>query len=197
MKVGLPLAALAILSAVLFYSGLFDNPDQLAVTFAEVETLNDDLRMVSPRISGLDARGRPYIVTADTATQIGDDQNHISLDNIHAILGRGEGSDAGGTGETEEIIMTAVTGKLQADKQILELFEKIDMTSTQGYVFHATSAQINFATGSMVSTEPVNGEGPFGTLEAQSMEAHNNGELIQFTGGVRMLIKLAPDAPSQ
>ena len=69
MKIALPLGALVLLGIVLFYSGVFDSRDRLDITFREIATLNNDLRMVSPRITGLDKSGQPYLLTADTATQ--------------------------------------------------------------------------------------------------------------------------------
>src|SRR3546814_553438 len=71
MKIFLPLGAMALLVTVLFYSGIFDSRDRLDISFREITTLNNDLRMVSPRITGLDKSGLPYLLTADTATQIG------------------------------------------------------------------------------------------------------------------------------
>src|SRR3546814_8571987 len=54
MKVVLPLGAVALLIVVLVYSGVFDKRDRLDITFREISSLNNALRMVSPRVTGLD-----------------------------------------------------------------------------------------------------------------------------------------------
>lgn len=184
MKIALPLAALSLLALVLFYSGLFDDRDQLAITFAEVNNVGDDLRMVSPRISGLDARGRPYEITADTATQAPNDPNHIALENIagHLILDQG----------ADRIFLTAVSGLLQPNIEKLTLHERIDVHSQGGYVFYGTSAEIDLADGTLQTTEPVHGEGPFGVLDAESMVTKEGGNLIRFTGNVKLIIQPDP-----
>ena len=86
MKLLLPLGALIVLVLLIIYSGTFEDDDQLAITFTKIDSLNDDLRMVSPRISGMDAHGRPFVITADTATQTASNPNRIALDNIQAYL---------------------------------------------------------------------------------------------------------------
>lgn len=181
MKIALPLAALTLLALILFYSGLFEDHDRLAITFAEVNNVGDDLRMVSPRISGLDARGRPYEITADTATQASDDPNHVTLENISGNLIIDQGAD--------QIFLTAVSGLLQPDLERLTLNERIDIRSQGGYVFHGTSAEINLADGTIQTAEPVHGDGPFGVLDADSMLTKEGGNLIRFIGNVKLVIQ--------
>lgn len=186
MKVVLPLAALSLLALVLFYSGIFDDRDQLAITFAEINSVDDDLRMVSPRVSGLDAKGRPYEITADTATQTPGDPNHIRLENIagHLTLNQGEDGQSG-----DQIFLTAVSGLLQPNMEKLTLNERIDIRSQGGYVFYGTSAEINLADGTISTAEPVHGDGPFGVLDADSMVTKEGGNLIRFMGNVKLVIQ--------
>lgn len=181
MTIALPLAALALFALVLFYTGLFERRQEIAITFAQVETLDDDLRMISPRLAGLDSQGRPYVLTADTATQSPGDPNRIALENIEADLTVDAGDDT--------VTLTAVSGLLETVAEKLELYEQIDVRSTSGYEFHGTNAKIDFGEGTMVTNEPVDGQGPAGTLEANAMSAFEGGDVIHFTGGVRVVIQ--------
>lgn len=178
MKVALPLCAAALLVTVLFYSGLFDQRDRLDIRIREIASRNDDLRMVSPRVTGLDQNGQPYLMTADTATQGKDNPNEIALENVQADLKL--------SNEGDWLSVTSTAGLLNTESQDLALQQKIDVYLSTGYEFHGKSGQINFKDGTFVSKSPVEGHGPVGTLRADSMTADNKARTITFTGRVKM-----------
>ncbi|MDO8423236.1 MAG: LPS export ABC transporter periplasmic protein LptC [Parvibaculum sp.] len=178
MKIALPLGAVALFALVLFYSGVFDSRDRLDITFREIATLNNDLRMVSPRITGLDKSGQPYLLTADTATQGKAGTSLIELDNLQADL---KMSDDG-----EWVSLAATSGLLNTETETLDLNQKIDVYVSTGYEFHGTEGQINFRNGDFVSNAPVEGHGPAGTLRADKMTADNATKTMIFTGRVKM-----------
>lgn len=178
MKVALPLSAMALLVVVLIYSGVFDKRDRLDITFREISSLNSDLRMVSPRIAGLDHSGQPYLLTADTATQSKDKPSQITLDNVQADLKLADDGDW--------ISLQSTSGLLDTETEQLALHQKIDVYVSTGYEFHGTSAQINFRHGTFASNEAVEGHGPAGTLRADAMTADNDARKMVFTGHVKM-----------
>jgi lipopolysaccharide export system protein LptC len=180
MKVVLPLGAVALMATVLFYSGIFDGRDRLDVTFREISSLNNDLRMVSPRVTGLDKSGRPYLLTADTATQAKGQPSHIALDNVQADLKLSD--------EADWVSLSSASGLLDTETQILELRQKIDIYGSSGYEFHGTSGRIDFREGTVSSDEPVQGHGPLGTLRADRMTADNGERTLRFTGHVKVRI---------
>lgn len=180
MKVVLPLGAMALLVIVLFYSGIFDSRDRLDISFREISTFNNDLRMVSPRITGLDKSGMPYLLTADTATQAKDQPSHVALDNVQADLKL--------SGDTDWVSLISTAGMLDTETEVLDLRQKIDIYTSSGYEFHATSARVDFRNGTVVSDTPVHGHGPMGTLRADRMTAHNGERKIRFNGHVKVLI---------
>lgn len=180
MKIALPATAIAILATVLIYSGVFDTRDKLDITFREIATLNNDLRMVSPRVTGLDSAGRPYALTADTATQMTGEPNHISLDNLQADLKLQDDADW--------VSLSSTVGLLDTGRQTLDLNQKIDIYASSGYELHGTSATVDFRKGTIESTSPVEGQGPLGTLRADSMTADNRSRNLTFTGRVKVRI---------
>ena len=180
MKVVLPLGAVALLLTVLFYSGVFDKRDRLDITFREIASLNNDLRMISPKVTGLDRSGQPYVLTADTATQVKDQPNHIQLDNLQADLKL--------SGDEEWISLSSTAGLLDSETEKLQLEQKIDVYLSSGYEFHGVSGQIDFREGTFSSDKPVEGQGPAGTLRADSMTANNGEKKIVFTGRVKMIL---------
>jgi len=180
MKIALPALAVILLISVFVSSTTFNSRPELTPTFRDVGRLNDDLRMVSPRITGVDRRGRPYVVTADTATQEVDNPDKIYLENIEADLMLDDGGNW--------LAITSRFGTLQSDAETLDLHDDISVFSADGYEFHAQTANMNFRTGSLISDQPVYGQGPLGTINANGVETSNDGEKIKFTGGVRVVV---------
>eukprot|EP00435_Cladocopium_sp_Y103_P077554 s1_g1293.t1 len=180
MKVLLPALALLLVISLFVSSTTFNSRPDIPVTFREVSRLNDDLRMVSPRITGVDKRGRPYVVTADTATQKVDNPDQIFLENIEADLMLDEGGNW--------LSVSSRFGTLQTEAETLKLREEIAVYSANGYEFHAESADMDFRAGSLTSDQPVYGQGPVGTLNANGVETSDNGDKIVFTGGVRVVV---------
>ncbi|MES1990327.1 MAG: LPS export ABC transporter periplasmic protein LptC [Pseudomonadota bacterium] len=177
MKVALPLIAVALFTTVLFYSGLFEDRDSLEITTKEITVFNSDLRMVSPRITGLDRAGEPYLVTADTATQDKDAPTHVTLDNVEADLKLKD--------DDSWISLKSANGRLNTEAQHLTLQQNIDVYMSSGYEFHGTEGTIDFKKGTFTSDRPVEGHGPAGTLSADSMVADNEEQMLTFRGRVK------------
>lgn len=186
MKFLLPAAAAVLFISLFIYSGFFDRDDKLDITFRDIATQNDDLRMVSPRVSGLNNEGRPYELIADTATQDTAQPNLVRLENITADM---KIDEADGW-----LTLNAARGLLDTDRQTLNLDDKVDLFTTQGYEFHASTANVNFDKGTVESDDKVWGQGPMGTLRADSMSADNTSETINFRGRVKATIYPGGDA---
>lgn len=180
MKIALPLGAIGLFATVLVYSGVFDGRDRLDITFREVAKLNNDLRMVSPRVTGLDKSGRPYVLTANTATQVANEPSHVTLDNLQADLKLDDDADW--------VTLSSTSGLLDTESQTLDLRQKIDIHASSGYEFHGTSAKIDFRQGTVASSEAVEGQGPLGTLRADGMTADNESRTLRFKGRVKVRI---------
>ncbi|MEN6544223.1 LPS export ABC transporter periplasmic protein LptC [Parvibaculum sp.] len=180
MKIALPLGAVALFATVLIYSGAFDTHDKLDISFREISTPNNDLRMVSPRVTGLDGAGRPYVLTADTATQAPGKPNHVTLDNVQADLKLENDADW--------VSLSSTTGLFDTETQTLDLSQKIDIYASTGYEFHGTSVEVDLRKGIVSSRAPVEGHGPLGTLRADSMTADNANRTLNFKGRVKVRI---------
>lgn len=181
MKIGLPVAAVLLLAGLLLSTGVFNRRDKLDVSFSEVATKNDDLRMVSPRVTGLNKDGQPYTLTADTATQDLKMPNHVVMENIAAEM---KIDEANGW-----MKLQATSGLLDSEAQILSLRDNINLTTTLGYAFHATQADINFKAGTMSSPSAISGDGPLGAISADSMSANNAEQTLRFDGHVKLRIE--------
>jgi lipopolysaccharide export system protein LptC len=159
MKRALPMAAAALLAAVAAYSLQPRLPEgkRLALTLERVGILNNDLMMIKPRLTGVDADGNPYVVTADQAIQDLHNSKRAQLHNVSAdqTLKAGDWLNA-----------TATQGLLDGAKQRLWLWGIIDVYSDKGYEVHTTAANIDMRTGTIIGTVPAHGQGPLGTFSA-------------------------------
>ncbi|MEP0707619.1 MAG: LPS export ABC transporter periplasmic protein LptC [Parvibaculum sp.] len=187
MKIVLPLGALVLFGVILVYSGVFRSKDKLDIAFREIDTSPSDLRMVSPRVTGVTEDGTPYVITADNATQDPARPNFVTFDNIQA--------DMKFNAEEDWMSLTASGGTYNSEMQTLELVEKIDIFTTWGYEIHGEAATIDFDEGVLRSDSEIKGHGPLGTLRADRMKAEHASQVLRFDGNVKMLI--LPDQPGE
>ena len=131
------------------------------------------VRMVDARYTGVDRDNRPFVVTADTASQMPKADDAISLDSPKADLA----TTAGGWDE-----LTAYVGLYQPQVQQLDLFGNVELYQNKGNALRSDSVTINMAQGTAVSHDPVEGDGTFGHVQAQGLRVLDRGQTIIFTG---------------
>jgi lipopolysaccharide export system protein LptC len=157
MKRVLLIAALALLAAVLAYSLQPRRKDRVAITVQKLGVVNNDLAMIKPRLTGTDAKGSPYVVTADRAIQDAKDTHRARLQNVEADLTTRTGG---------WISISAPHGYLDANAHKLDLNGAIAMFTDSGYEAHTDLANIDLARGIVVGPHHVTGQGPLGTFVA-------------------------------
>lgn len=179
MKLGLAGAAALLVVALLMLSGTFQGPDELDITFTELTGLNDDLRMVSPRIADVDENGRPYTITAATAVQDPDDPSLIHLDDV-------QGDMEGGGGSWSAVSSRA--GRLNTDEEWLDLETDVALFTDDGYQFRGELVRIDLDTGDISSDRPISGQGPAGTIEGGGVRITKSGDEITVINGSKLVI---------
>ena len=171
----LPATALALLMLVAVWPRIQGAIDR--VHFARMPKIDisqaRQVRMVDPRYSGIDRDNRPFVVTADAASQMPKGDDAISLDSPKADL-------AANAGNWDEL--TAYVGLYQPQVQQLDLFGNVELYQNKGNALHSDSVSINMAQGTAVSHDPVEGDGTFGHVTAQGLRVLDRGQTIIFTG---------------
>jgi lipopolysaccharide export system protein LptC len=159
MKRALPMAAAALLAAVIAYSlqPRMQDSKRVALTFQSLHLLSNDLMMTKPRLTGVDGNGNPYVVTAEEAIQDAHNSKVAQLKKVEADL-----TTKGGAW----VNLTATHGLLDDAKELLWLSGIIDVFSDNGYEAHTTAARVDMNTGSVIGSKFVWGQGPFGTFYA-------------------------------
>lgn len=131
--------------------------------------------MWKPHYQGVDNNNRPYTVIADKATQL--DAQTVVMANARADMTLGNGAwtaiDAG-------------TATLNLQTKQLMLQSDVDVFYDGGYEFRTDHAHVDIQKGTAYGDAPVEGQGPAGTLRANSFSMENHGQVIHFNGSVRV-----------
>ena len=69
----------------------------------------------------------------------------------------------------------------------MSLIGGVKFFSDAGYEFTTRRAEINLGTKRVHGSEPISGQGPFGTLNADSFRLENQVDTLVFEGDVRMV----------
>jgi len=139
-----------------------------------------DLRMVNARYTGVDRQNRPFVITAEVARQ------NSSADQLIALEGP-RGDLTSGSGNWFEL--TAFSGMYQPDGQLLDLFGSVQLFQDKGNEFRTDSAHIDMGKNSAEGHDPVEGHGPFGTIQAEGFRVENEGDVIIFLGKTTLLLE--------
>jgi len=180
MKLLLPLLALGLVVAVVIWPNEFRQAAGFHLAYvASTDGSAAELAMLRPRYLGTDARNRPFVVTADRATQDPNDQRLITLVRLQADMAMSDG---------RWFTVMADKGIYHQQHEFLRLEGAINLFSDQGYEFNAQVFDVDMRAGEAVSNQPVHGQGPFGTLRADRLEVEDFGRRLLFRGNVRMRI---------
>ena len=180
MKLLLPLLAFGLVVVVVVWPNEFREATGFHLAYvSNPESGGAELTMLRPRYLGTDKRNRPFVVTADSATQDPKDQRLITLRQLQADMAMTDG---------RWFTILADKGTYHQLRQKLQLSGSVNLFSDQGYEFNAQVADIDLNTGRAISDRPVAGQGPFGTLRADRLEVEDFGQRLHFKGNVRMHI---------
>src|SRR5215475_16089908 len=86
MKRLLSLGAFLIIAAVLAFFFVQRLPRQLQMSYEQLGRIENDLTMVKPRLAGADAKGNPFVITAESAVQDAQNPKKAKLKNLEADL---------------------------------------------------------------------------------------------------------------
>ena len=180
MRVALPAVALVLIAAFFLSTRRSGGDNAFLEDFADLNATTQNLSSVKPQFSGVDARGNPYEITADTASQKPESGEIIELQQPRAVTASG----------AEQSVVAAKTGVFNTDDKKLLLKDGVTFEHAIGrdnYVMKSSSATVSIDDQTVVTGGGVEGEGPGGsTLKADRMRANNGEGAVIFEGGVTM-----------
>lgn len=184
MKIVLPATAVGLASLVLFWPQLnpLDNRFRLKPVQVSIDDL-ENLRMVSPRFVGTDARNQPFAITADQATQEAGGSDVTALANPKGDLTLNNGS---------WIALAALEGQYHKETRILDLWDEVNVFHDAGYEIKTRRAKADLGAGDVFGDDPVEGQGPDSQLRGQGFRIYEKGARIAITGKSRLVLYPTP-----
>ena len=179
MKRALPVAAFAVISAVLAFFFVARQPAKVSMGYERLGHVENDLAMVKPRLTGQDAKGNPFVITADQAVQDAKNPKRASLSKVEADMTL----DKNGW-----INANAARGTVDMTAGALELTGGINVFSDQGYELHTASASVDLNKGIVHGREEVTGHGPLGDLRADQFQYDRDSKILTLDGHVHMTL---------
>ncbi len=179
-KRALPVVALLLLSIVAFWPQLAREFDSAKFGFRHGE-LSVDLKtgkLLNVRYHGVDARGRPYTITADEAQQIGPER----IDMVHP---KGDVVNENGSWTYAQ----SENGVYLQHSGMMDMSGDVTLYRDTGVTLRTATASMDMKAGAASSDKPTHVEGPFGTLDSKNGFALvDKGDIIQFDGPSRLLL---------
>jgi lipopolysaccharide export system protein LptC len=136
--------------------------------------------MLNARYDGVDAHRRPYTVTADMATQSKQDEDLIDLE-----LPKADMTMEGGAW----LALNARAGQYRRAGEALDLSGGVSLFHDRGFELRSESAHIDLDAGTAEGAQPVEGQGIFGTVDAEGFRVLDRGQTILFTGKSRLILQ--------
>lgn len=179
MKRALPIAAGALIAIVLIFALLPRQTDKVSFAYERMGRIDNDLAMLKPRLTGADQSGNPFVITADAAIQQGADSRKVKLKKVEADLT---------LDKDRWLNANAAWGFVDMMKGALTLNGGIEVFWDDGYELHTERANVDLKKGIVHGPGEVTGQGPTGTLRADSFELDRNTKQITLRGHVHMTI---------
>ncbi len=174
MKLILPAVAVLLVVLIMAWPQLQSKDNRFRIGFSSLK-LNaaGDPSMVNPRYLGSDKSKQTYSITADLAKNLLSGDAAIELEMPKADIALEDGT---------WLVLTAESGVYGRNQGKLDLVGAVNLFHDSGYEFRTAKASVDLKKGIAVSTMPVEGQGPFGTLKAQGFRLEKNSKVIYFTG---------------
>ena len=176
----LPVFALLLLGSVAMWPEIRDMFDRTRFPFKHGGFSADMKagRLLNMRYHGVDARNRPYTVTASQAQQAGPERINLMEPKGDLVSENGSWTYA----QSQQGVYMQHTGQL-------DLSGDVTIYRDDGITMHTAATAVDLKAGAAAGTAPTHTEGPFGTLDsAKGFALVDKGAVIQFDGQSRLLL---------
>jgi lipopolysaccharide export system protein LptC len=181
LKRVLPVIGIVLLALITIWPRLVPLLDSVRFGLALIDLREaHELKMVNPRYAGVDRYNRPYVVTSAVGRQASSRDDLMSLERPQAEMTMRNGA---------RVVVTATRAMYQAQPQLLDLFDDVNLVHENGTRFVTNSAHVDVAANTAVGNDPVTGRGPSGDITAQGFRVVDQGNTVFFTGKSDLLLK--------
>ncbi len=177
-KFGLPLAALALLSAIVLWPEFARLGETGRTSFRRIFAVEaQGGRMLEPHYRGVDERNRPYTVTAAWATQASPSRVDLGEPKADLMLESGNW-----------LQVQSKQGVFIQRSEQLDLSGDVVLYRDDGTVMRTETAAVDVRSGAASSNDQTHAEGPFGVLDSQGFMLTDKAGAIQFQGPSRLVM---------
>ncbi len=180
LKVLLPALAAGLILLVIAWPQLRPLEDSFSIGISELSLDQaDNLTMLNARYQGRDDKDQLFNLTADKASQATGGDDLIELEQLKADLFTNGGA---------WLAVTASSGQYRQRTNMLDLAGAVSLYHDDGFELHTESAHVDLEAGTATSSDPVQGQGPFGLLTAEGFAVVDRGQRIIFFGNSRLIL---------
>jgi lipopolysaccharide export system protein LptC len=182
----LPVAALALLSLIALWPELTNDANRERMAYGRDGGMPQSGEMLDASYHGVDARNRPYTMTATTAHQISPERVNLTDPKGDMTLESGNW-----------LMVDSRKGVYLQHAGNLDLSGDVHIYRDDGTTLTTDSAAIDLKAGAAAGAELVHAEGPFGTLDAQGFALTDKGGVIQFSGPGKLIMNASENGTAK
>jgi lipopolysaccharide export system protein LptC len=145
----------------------------------EYPSMKVDVVVNDLQYDGRDDRGRPFSITAVSASHANGDDRHVSLKKPLADITTSSGA---------YVALAANDSILDRDAGLMSLTGDVTLFHDTGLAFQTDSATINLKDKTAQGNDVVEGQNGDGELISQGFRVRDDGDTIEFTGKAYMKI---------
>ncbi len=180
LKFLLPTAAITLVALVVLWSQLQPSVDRFRVGAAALQEFgNDEHAMINARYVGVDHKGQPYSITAETVSYVDPEGSKMQLETPEADITLANGA---------WVALTADSGLYDRDGESLGLTGAVNMFHDDGYQFRTTEAIIDLDAGTAAGSKAIEAQGPLGELSAEGFKVIDEGRTVFFEGQAKLRV---------
>ncbi|MFT5180908.1 MAG: lipopolysaccharide export system protein LptC [Alphaproteobacteria bacterium] len=180
MKYILPGLAMALLVVVMAWPEFANDDNRFRIPEAVGPIGTSRPQVLNARVLGVDSQSRPFQITADTSALKKDEgREFYFLEQPKADIVLKDGS---------WVALTATDGEYEEETKYLYLVGNVNVFHDAGHEFSTPKARFNLDDRSATGNDPVEGQGPLGTLQSEGFRIFDGGDRVLFTGKAQMFV---------
>lgn len=188
-RIALPLVAIVIIGIVVARLSLDRAQENITDLPDDKKTSAGQIELIEAKYEGVDAKGRRYTLTADSANRSNAEPDTVVLSKPKADIALQGGN---------WLALEAGGGTYNTETAQMILSDGVRIFHDSGNEMHLQDVTVDTKTSRATSSHAVTAQGPLGTLSAQNVTISDEGDLIVFGGPATMtLYKLSPKKGSK
>lgn len=188
LKIGLPLCSLVAISLYFVPSRMSFSVGDGRASIESIDVDSGSLKMVKPKLSGVNESYGRYEIRAESATQSVKSPERVHLESISGDVVSPSG---------DRTTLAAPSGEFHTKKQQLSLSKGVTIEGRDGLLVKLQSATVLFPKQMIISRQPVFMKFRDSEIRAQSLRLHTGEARALFIGNVKVHLERQTQAPRQ